>query len=128
VTAWDLTAVSAVARSWEAACRSLDIDRILSHLSDDAVIWYNYENIEHDRDAYRMILETSVKSFWNQRYRDMRVLLHPHGFVEQATLEGDTEKGVIVTPFLVVATVAGDRITRLEEYFDSTIMRSARER
>src|SRR3546814_1302041 len=30
--------VQAVAKSWESACRSLDVDRILSHLSEDATV------------------------------------------------------------------------------------------
>jgi ketosteroid isomerase-like protein len=121
---WDLSRVKELARSWEAACRSLDADRILSHLSQDAVVWYNFDKKEHNREAYKAILETSAKGFRNQRYRDMRMMFHPHGFVEQATLEGDTDQGVIATPFLVVATVAGDKITRLDEYFDTTIVRS----
>jgi ketosteroid isomerase-like protein len=124
VSSWDLSGVVQVARSWEAACRSLEADRIVSHLSEDAVVWYNFEKVEHDRDAYRAILEASAKTFRNQRYKDMRVMFHPRGFAEQATLEGDTDRGVIATPFLVVATVAGDKITRLEEYFDSTVVRS----
>lgn len=120
---WDLSGVAALAKSWETACRSADTGAILSHLADDAVVWYNYEGVEHDRAAYGAILDTSRDSFRNPRYRDFRVLLHPGGFVEQATLEGETDKGPIATPFLLVATVADEKIVRIEEYFDSTIMR-----
>jgi hypothetical protein len=120
----DLSQVREVARSWEAACRSRDTDRIVAHLTERATVWYNFEKVEHDRSAYRKTLETSAKEFRNQRYRDMRVLLHPKGFVEQATLEGDTDKGVVAIPFLIVASVDGDKITRLEEYFDSTVVRA----
>lgn len=122
----DLERVGAVARSWEAACRSLDTDRIVEHLTQDAKVWYNFDpQSEHDRDAYRKILDDSGTSFRNQRYEDMRVHLHPGGFVEQATLVGETDKGEIATPFMVVATVEGDKIARIAEYFDTTIMHQA---
>src|SRR3546814_1110267 len=86
----------AVAKSWESACRSLDVDRILSHLSEDATVWYNFDpETVHDRNAYRAILDNSAKGFRNQQYKDMRVHYHPGGFVEQATLQGDTDNGVI---------------------------------
>lgn len=121
-----LERVAQVARSWEAACRSLDNDRIVDHLADHAVVWYNFQpDTEHSKAAYRGMLESSARSFSNQRYKDMRVHLHPGGFVEQATLEGDTAKRVIETPFLLVATVEGDKITRIAEYFDTTILHQA---
>ncbi len=121
-----LERVGAVAKSWEAACRALDNARIVGHLADHAVVWYNFQpDIEHTKAAYRAMLDASAKTFSNQRYKDMRVHLHPGGFVEQATLEGDTATGVIETPFLLVATVDGDKITRIAEYFDTTIMHKA---
>ncbi|WP_068078060.1 nuclear transport factor 2 family protein [Novosphingobium lentum] len=121
-----LDRVGAVAKSWEAACRSLDNARIVDHLADHAVVWYNFQpDTEHPKDAYRGMLDASATTFSNQRYKDMRVHLHPGGFVEQATLVGDTAKGVIETPFLLVATVEGDKITRIAEYFDTTIMHQA---
>lgn len=121
-----LDRVAAVAKSWEAACRSLDNQQIVDHLSDDAVVWYNFQpDTEHSKAAYLGILETSANTFSNQRYDDMRVHLHPGGFVEQATLAGDTAKGVIEVPFLLIATVEGDKITRIAEYFDTTIMHKA---
>jgi len=122
----DISHVQAVARSWEAACRSLDNARIVAHLSDDATVWYNFDpKAEHDRDAYKAILDNSAKSFSNQRYQDMRVHFHAGGFVEQATLVGDTDRGEISTPFLLIATVKGDKITRIEEYFDTTALNAA---
>jgi ketosteroid isomerase-like protein len=113
--------VAAVARSWEAACRALDNARIVSHLSEDATVWYNFDkDKKHDRAGYRTILDQSMQQFWNQQYKDMRVHLHPGGFVEQATLVGETANGVVETPFMLVATVAGGKITKIEEYFDTT--------
>lgn len=121
-----LARVEAVARSWEAACRSLDSDRILSNLADDAVVWYNFQpQNEVSKTDYRAYLEGSKQTFYNQRYEDFRVHYHPGGFVEQATLVGDTANGVVRTPFLLIATVKGDKITRVEEYFDSTIAHDA---
>lgn len=121
-----LERVGAVARSWEVACQSGDTDRIVAHLTDDAVVWYNFQpQAEHTKAAYRDLLESGKAAFANRRYKDRRVHLHPGGFVEQATLEGDTPGGVIETPFLLIATVDDDHITRIAEYFDTTVMHKA---
>jgi ketosteroid isomerase-like protein len=117
--------IASLAKAWEAACRSTDNERIVSLLADDATVWYNFDNARvHDRAGYRAILDSSAKSFRNQQYKDMRVYLHASGFVEQATLMGETDKGTIEVPFLLVATVRGERIARIEEYFDSSIMKA----
>ncbi|MDT0509712.1 hypothetical protein [Novosphingobium sp. MMS21-SN21R] len=116
-----LDAVAAVARSWEEACRALDSDRIVSHLADHAVVWFNYDPAtELGKAAYRTRIEEGRATFANQRYTEMRVHLHPGGFAQQATLESDTPAGVIATPFLLIATVEGGAITRLAEYSDTT--------
>lgn len=118
--------VRAVASSWEAACLSGDTDRIVAHLADDAVVWYNFQpQVKYAPAAYRDLLELNKTAFANRRYKDRRVHLHPGGFVEQATLEGDTLAGVIETPFLLIATVDGDRITRIVQYFDTTVLHQA---
>lgn len=121
-----LDRVGAVARSWEAACNARDIDRVVAHLTDDAVVWYNFQpRVELSKAAYRDLLEASRATFANRRTKDRRLHLHPGGFVEQATLEGDTPGGVIETPFLLIATVEGDAITRIAQYFDTTVLHQA---
>src|SRR3546814_8063554 len=71
--------VQAVAKSWESACRSLDVDRILSHLSEDATVWYNFDpETVHDRNAYRAILDNSAKGSRNQQYKDIREIGRAH--------------------------------------------------
>lgn len=117
-------AIRELAKRWEAACRAGDDDAIVGLLSEDAVVWYNYERVEHDRAGYRRILEDSRQWSRNPRYGDLRVHFHDGGFVEQATLEVDTDDGSLAIPFLLIATVKNDRIVRIEEYFDSTIMRA----
>ena len=118
-----LERVREVASSWEEACLSGDTDRIVAHLTDEAVVWYNFQpQVEHAPAAYRDLLESNKIAFANRRYKDRRVHLHPGGFVEQATLEGDPPGGVIETPFLLIATVDGDRITRIAQYFDTSVM------
>jgi ketosteroid isomerase-like protein len=118
-----LDRIAVVARAWEAACRSLDSDRIVGCLAEEATVWYNFQpDQQHSPAEYRAILEHSKKTFYNQRYINMLVHLHPGGFVEQATLKGDTPNGVVETPFLLVATVKGDKITWIEEYFDTSIV------
>jgi ketosteroid isomerase-like protein len=117
----ELSRIAGIARRWEEACRSTDNTRIIDQLSQDAVVWYNFnKTVLHDRAAYRVILDEGAKGFRKQRYKDFRVHLHENGFVEQATLVGETDRGEVETPFLLVATVKGDKISRIEEYFDTT--------
>jgi hypothetical protein len=122
VTDWNRDRLASVAKRWEIACRSGDSGSIVALLSSDAKVWYNFERVEHDREQYRAILEASYKTFKNPQYKDFRVLLHPGGFVEQATIEGHTNTGPVSIPFCLVATVVGEQITRLDEYFDSRTM------
>jgi len=113
--------VRALAERWEAACRSRDTDRIAAHLAQEAVIWYNFQpGTEHAKADYLARLAASAATLANARYTDLRVHLHPGGFALQATLAGDTPTGALATPFLLVATVAGDKITRIDHYFDTT--------
>lgn len=126
MTAGSVEAVAAVAQAWETACRSGDTARIIDQLSDDAAIWYNFEqHVEYDRNAYAAILNESVPRFRNRHYRDLRFHFHPGGFVEQATLVGETDNGLVETPFLLVATVLDGKIAHIAEYFDTTIMHRA---
>lgn len=119
----DAARIAALAKSWEQACRSGDTGRIVAHLSNDATVWYNFEQVDHDRDAYRAILDASKTSFRNPTYKDFRVSTHASGFVEQATLVGETDHGIVETPFLLITEVADNKITRIEEYFDTTVMK-----
>jgi ketosteroid isomerase-like protein len=120
----DVDAVARVAKRWEFTCRSGDARAITALLSEDATVWYNYAaDVTHDRAGYRAILEDSYKSFRNPEYRDFRVTVHPGGFIEQATLEGETDEGRISAPFCLFATVRDGEITRIEEYFDSAALR-----
>src|SRR3546814_17711086 len=84
--------VQAVAKSWESACRSLDVDRILSHLSEDATVWYNFDpETVHDRNAYREILDNSTKVFHNQPYQHLLLQYHPGAFEQPAMLQPYTQ-------------------------------------
>jgi uncharacterized protein len=125
MTAWDVSSVGAVAQKWEAACRAGNPAEIVALLSDDAKVWFNYQRIELDRSAFRKLLEESAKTFSKRVYRDFRVLRHPGGFVEQATLEGEISGRPMSAPFCLFATVVDGKITRLDEYFDSATLKPA---
>src|SRR5262249_18803533 len=116
-------AVRKVARRWAKACRAGDSSAIVALLADNAVVWYNFERIEHDRAAYKAILDEGYKTHRNPRYYDFRMSVHPGGFVEQATLLCDTDDGPVSSPFCLIAAVEGGMIARIDEYFDRSLDR-----
>lgn len=120
----DIAAMQAIAADWQAACASFDTDRIVGLLADDALVWFNFERVEHDRAGYRAMLERGGQVLADRRYEEVRIHLHPGGFVEQATLVGHTADGETRVPFLLVATVRDGRISRLEEYLDGSLMQA----
>jgi ketosteroid isomerase-like protein len=116
-----LERIRAVALSWEAACRSADNSRIIAHLSENARVWYNFDKTKwNSRVEYKAILDESAKTFWNRKYKNIRIRVHAQGFVEQATITGITQNGIRTKSFLLIAKVEGSKIISIEEYFDTT--------
>jgi ketosteroid isomerase-like protein len=117
-----MSALAELAAQWEKACRAGDAEAITALVAEDAVIWFNYQNKELDRAAYRALLDEGYRNFRNTKYHDFRVMLHENGFVEQATLESECDAGKISAPFLLITTVKNGKITRIDEYFDSATL------
>jgi ketosteroid isomerase-like protein len=49
-------------------------------------------------------------------------MVHADGFVEQATMEGETPEGPLAAPFCRIAALKDGKICRIDEYFDSTTL------
>jgi hypothetical protein len=67
------------------------------------------------------MLAFAIENVANLRYEDVRLQPIAGGFVEQHVVRG-TERASgreLVLPAVVVCVVEGERITHLDEYFDS---------
>ena len=94
-----------------------ELDRLLA---PDFTIWYNFSDATLDR-AQAMTFFTSYFVGVKSRYRDIRLLPTPEGWVQQHRVDADGPDGFHIEglPTIIVFTVEGDRIKRIEEYMDS---------
>jgi len=110
-----------VARRFFAAIERADLSAVRETYAPDAVIWHNIDRKAKTRDENLAMLAFAIENVANLRYEDVRLQPIVGGFVEQHVVRG-TEKASgreLVLPAVVVCAVAGGRITRLDEYFDS---------
>jgi ketosteroid isomerase-like protein len=86
----------------------------------DAVVWHNYDDVEQPRDDNIAMLKTFPQMFRSFKYDRIRREFFDGGFVQQHVCTGVKSDG---TPFSVpncmVVTVRGERIARINDYFDS---------
>jgi ketosteroid isomerase-like protein len=110
-----------VARRFFAAIERGDLAAIGELYAPDAVIWHNTDRTEKTREENLAMLAWAIEHVAGLRYEDVRLEPIAGGFVERHVVRG-TEKASgreLVLPAVVVCRVAGGRITRLDEYFDS---------
>jgi len=111
-----------VARRFFAAIERGDIAAIGELYAPDAVIWHNTDRVAKTREQNLGMLTWAIENVARLRYEDVRLEPIPGGFVERHVVRG-TEKASgreLVLPAVVVCQVAHGRITRLDEYFDSS--------
>jgi ketosteroid isomerase-like protein len=110
-----------VAKRFFAAIERGDIATVGEIYAPDAVIWHNTDRVEKTREQNLDMLAFAIENVARLRYEDVRLEPIPGGFVERHVVRG-TEKASgreLVLPAVVVCQVAGGRIRRLDEYFDS---------
>jgi ketosteroid isomerase-like protein len=110
-----------VARRFFAAIERGDIAAVGELYAPDAVIWHNTDRTEKTREQNLAMLAWACEHVAQLRYEDVRLEPIAGGFVESHVVRG-TERASgreLVLPAVVVCRVAGGRITRLDEYFDS---------
>jgi len=87
----------------------------------NAQIWHNTDELVVDRNQTAEVLSGMVRRIKNIKYANRRLTVFPGGFLQQHVLEGsrihDGEK--VRLPCALVCLVEKDKITRLDEYFDS---------
>ena len=98
-----------------------DIDGLVSCYATEAKIWHNTDELEQGPEDNRKVLAGMVTRIVDRIYDDRRLDVFPGGFVQQHVLRGTrVQDGVrLALPACVICAVSDNKITRLDEYFDS---------
>jgi ketosteroid isomerase-like protein len=113
-------AIRALADRFFAAIEAGDADAALACYAPDARIWHNTDGLEQDVAANARTLRGLIAVTTARRYEDRRLEVLPTGFVQQHVLVADRpDRPTLHLPACLICAVAADRITRLDEYFDS---------
>lgn len=109
-----------VAERLFAAIEAGDIEVVHALYAPDVEIWRNTDGVVENRDRNARRLRWLVRHLRHIRYDVLRRSPIDGGFVQQHVLRAvDAAGGAVVVPGCIVATCAGGRITRLDEYLDS---------
>jgi ketosteroid isomerase-like protein len=100
---------------------SNDLERLRDDVyAPDVSIWHNNDRNEQGLDANLEVLSWLHRHLQDLEYRNVRRQPTPSGFVQQHVLHGITDDGThLEVPACLVVTIAGDRISRIDEYIDS---------
>jgi uncharacterized protein len=108
-----------IADDFFAAIEKGDIDAVREIYSPDAVVWHNNDEVEQSVDQNLVVLGWVCKNLEDRAYEDVRRTEHDGGFVQQHVLRFTKDGERRGVPACIVATVAGGKITRIDEYLDS---------
>ncbi|WP_304186614.1 nuclear transport factor 2 family protein [Phenylobacterium aquaticum] len=115
-----LDEIAALAARFFDAIEAGDVAAVADCYADEVAIWHNTDRqIETKADNVKT-LSGFIRHIPTRRYEDRRLTVFPGGFVQQHLLVGVRPDGKRVElPACLVCAVAGGKITRLDEYFDS---------
>lgn len=110
----------ALANRFFGAVEAGDIATVGQIYAPDAKIWHNTDELEQSVEENLATLSGFVQRIPQRRYDERKVHVFPGGFVQQHRLRGVRADGRAVDlTACIICHVAGGRITRLDEYFDS---------
>lgn len=114
-------AIHNLATTFFDAIEAGDISTMKNSFTPDAEIWHNTDEKIVDREFTATILQGMVERISSRKYADRRLQVFPGGFVQQHVLQGVRrhDGGMVRLPCVIVCRVEGNKITRLDEYFDS---------
>lgn len=111
----------AIAERLFAAIQAGDIDAVHALYAPEAEIWHNNDGAVQTRDENVRVLTWVVRNLTDLRYEDIRRSATATGFVQQHVLRAVGPGGAPVeVPACIVCMCEDGRITRLDEYLDST--------
>jgi hypothetical protein len=112
-----MEAVDGFTSSWLAR----DIDRKATFLTDDFVLWNNCYKVEVAKPVAVKFFYWLLTVMRGNQYYDVRRYLTPTGVVQQHLTSFDTDQGPVRDiPMLLVFTTRGNKVSRCDEYLDST--------
>jgi ketosteroid isomerase-like protein len=106
---------------FDAVCRA-DKKFLENTYAPDAVVWHNTDQTEKSATASIETIQWLIDNISNFRYENARTMPTPSGFVRLHVCRG-THKSTgreLRVPVACIADVKNGRITRFEEYFDSS--------
>jgi ketosteroid isomerase-like protein len=108
-----------IGQFWSKTAQEHDPEKLGSVLSDDFIMWYNFEKIDRTKEEFLETLRNAHKAFNDQVHTDERILPTPEGFVLQATMNGTFNGQKIAAAFCLIATIKDGKVVRGDEYFDT---------
>lgn len=112
--------IAALATRFFDAIEAGDVETARRCYAPDARIWHNTEEQAQDVSTNLKVLRGLIAVTTRRRYLDRRLTVHPGGFAQQHVLLAERLDGPCLRlPAALICAVADDRITRLDEYFDS---------
>jgi ketosteroid isomerase-like protein len=111
--------IEAVRKEISRIIESGDLEALRGLCAPDAQIWHNTDQADKSVDETIQYLKGLVGATSRRWFSDVRVTPTPAGFVHQHYTNAVFPNGQeIRVATCVVITLEGDRIKRLEEYFD----------
>ena len=111
-----------LARSYFASIEAGDMDAVAQCYADDAIVWSNIDRVKQGREEIIRTLERFIAQTSRREYRTPVLLRTRAGFAQKHVLAYRTLDGQSVElPCLIIGSVSGGRITRLEQYCDSPV-------
>jgi ketosteroid isomerase-like protein len=114
--------IRALATRFFDAIEAGDISAMQNSFTPDAAIWHNTDELVVTPQQTAATLTGMVARIKDITYAERRLVVFPGGFVQQHALTGKRihDDGPVRLPCAIVCQVAGGKITRLDEYFDSS--------
>jgi ketosteroid isomerase-like protein len=96
-----------------------DAAGVVELCTSDVTVWHNDDGLEVPLSAVIPKLVWLQRHVGELRYDDIRRRALAGGYLQQHVLRGVAPGGELALPACLVVTVAGGRISRIEEYLDT---------
>ena len=116
-----MTSIDALAAAFFGAIERGDLEAVRATYAPDAIVWHNTDRQEQNVDDNLRVLAWVVRNIAERHYGDVQRVVLEDGFVQQHVLSGVGPNGAkFVLPAMMRVWVRDGRITRLDEYLDSS--------